>query len=132
MRRGCERFDFGFWICDFGFAIAIDGSSLKQELGDTSLAEGANMLRKMSAVVVLAGLVLGVAGGCGMFGNKEKEERMSMTALPEPVRTAFNRDFPNANVSSVVHETEKDGAIHYELKFTDQSGRKQEVEYDRS
>ena len=29
-------------------------------------------------------------------------------------------------------ETEKDGAIHYEFKFTDQSGRKQEVEYDGS
>ena len=53
-----------------------------------------------------------------------------MTALPSPVQTAFKKDFPNANVSYIGKETEKDGAIHYELKFTDQSGRKQDVEYD--
>ena len=87
------------------------------------------MHRRLIAACILAiGLAL---GGCQIFNkDKAKEERTSMTALPAPVRDAFKRDFPNANVSYIARETEKDGAIHYEFKFTDQSGRKQEVEYD--
>jgi YD repeat-containing protein len=96
-------------------------------------------VQRLAASVVVVGIFGGVLGGCStwnkMWGkgeSNEKEERTSMTALPEPVRTSFNRDYPNANVSDVERETEKDGAIHYEIKFTDQSGRKQEVEYDGS
>ena len=91
----------------------------------------------IAAAVILAG-VLGV-GGCQQWNNMwhkdkdkdaMKEERTSMTALPKPVQDAFKREFPNANVSMINRETEKDGAVHYEFKLTDQSGRKQEVEYD--
>ena len=87
------------------------------------------MHRTSITVVVLAAAL--ALGGCQMFNKeKAKEERTSMTAIPDAVRTAFNKEYPNANVTSVVRETEKDGAIHYEIKFTDQSGRKQEAEYD--
>ena len=89
----------------------------------------------IAAAFILAG-VLGV-GGCQQWNNMwhkdkdaMKEERTSMTALPQPVQDAYKREFPNANVSYITRETEKDGAVHYEFKLTDQSGRKQEVEYD--
>ena len=94
----------------------------------------------MAASAVVAGvLTLGLgsgAGGCQQWnkmwhkGDEEKVERTSMSALPQPVKDAFHRDYPNANLTYVGRETEKDGAIHYEFKFTDQSGRKQDVEYD--
>ena len=91
------------------------------------------------AAGLLALAVVTTTGGCEAWNNmwnKDKDaakmERTSMTALPAPVRDAFNRDFPNANVSYIGRETEKDGAVHYQFKFTDQSGRKQEVEYDGS
>ena len=96
-------------------------------------------MRRASLITsgVLAGMLF--VGGCQQWNNMwhkdkdaVKEDRISMTALPEPVRTAFKHDFPDANVSYIARETEKDGAIHYEFKFTDQSGRKQEVEYDGS
>jgi hypothetical protein len=99
-------------------------------------------MRRSIIVVAMTLLTLGgvaTLGGCEAWNNmwnkdKDKDaakmERTSMTALPAPVRDTFNRDSPNANVSSINRETEKDGAVHYEFKFTDQSGRKQEVEYD--
>ena len=92
-------------------------------------------MRRTSIAAVLAAAL--VAGGCQQWNDMwhkdrdaAKEERMSMTALPEPVRNAFKKEYPDANVSSIVREVEKDGAVHFEIKFTDQSGRKQEVEYD--
>ena len=90
------------------------------------------MRRALIATVLAITLTtLGCQQWNDMWNKKEvKEERMSMTALPEPVRNAFKKEYPDANVQSVVREVEKDGAIHYEIKFTDQSGRQQDVEYD--
>ena len=92
------------------------------------------MRRHLIAMVVL---LAGMSVGCQQWNDlwhkdsdAEKLERTSMTALPQPVQDSFKRDFPNAKVESIARETEKDGAIHYEFKFTDQSGRKQEVEYN--
>ena len=68
---------------------------------------------------LIAPAILSIAllvGGCQQWHKDKdaaKEERTSMTALPSPVRDAFNRDFPNANVSYIARETEKDGAIHW-------------------
>ena len=90
----------------------------------------------IASAVLASTLILGGCQQWNKMWNKDKdaakEDRISMTALPEPVRKSFMRDYPNANVSYIARETEKDGAIHYEFKFTDQSGRKQEVEYDGS
>ena len=90
----------------------------------------------IAVVVVLAGMSVGCEQWNKMWGkdNKDtdvaKEERTSMTALPQPVQDAFKKDFPNATVEKINRETEKDGAVHYEFKFKDQSGREQEVEYN--
>src|SRR5436190_22127119 len=93
-------------------------------------------MNRITLCTVLAfALFAGV--GCQQWNNMwhkdkdaEKVERTSMTAIPQPVQDAFKRDFPNANVSYVGKETKKNGDIHYEFKFADQSGRKQEIEYD--
>jgi YD repeat-containing protein len=91
----------------------------------------------MHRTLIAPSLVLAflLAGGCQQWDKMRgkddaKMERTSMTALPASVRESFERDFPKAVVSNVSKETEKNGAIHYEIKFTDQSGRKQTIEYD--
>jgi len=50
--------------------------------------------------------------------------------VPAAVRDAFNRDHAGMKVHAVKKEVEKDGAVHYEFKYTDANGKNAEAEYD--
>jgi hypothetical protein len=89
---------------------------------------------RKSLVVSLACSAMLAVVGCKNMGHEsgEKEMAISQSQVPAAAMQAFNRDHPNANIMKVKQETTKSGMMHYEFKYTDSNGKKDEAEYDAS
>src|SRR2546421_124739 len=87
---------------------------------------------RKSLVVTLSAAALLALGGCKNMGHESGENEMQIqtTDVPVAAMDAFKRDHPNVNVRVVKKETTKNGMTHYEFKYTDANGKKDEAEYD--
>ena len=82
--------------------------------------------KKITCVIVLG---LAVVAGCRSGGaSEEKHEKISLTALPQPVRAGFEKAYPGVTIREVEKETYPDGTVHYEIGFVGADGKEQDVE----
>ena len=84
------------------------------------------MIRKLfTASLLCAALTL---AGAGCSGSKYAEIKPS--ELPPAVKSGFEKEYPGATIHKVEKETYRDGLVHYEIEFTDKTGKKQEIEFN--
>lgn len=57
------------------------------------------------------------------------EERLAVEALPKSVREAFAAKYPGAKASRAEKEVTAEGAVSYELAFSDARGKKHEATF---
>lgn len=81
-----------------------------------------NRCKSILSIVAAAALTL---AGCATGGKQEHAAR-----LPAEVKAGFDKAYPGATIQEVEKETYKDGTVHWEVKFTDKSGKTQEIELD--
>jgi hypothetical protein len=62
--------------------------------------------------------------------ESKTEKVVTLDQVPDNVKAAYQRDFPNTPAIKIEKETYKDGTVQYEFKYMDKEGKKQEVEYN--
>ena len=76
---------------------------------------------------------LAISVGCKSSGgghDEEKHEEIAVTALPQAVRSGFDKAYPGATIKEVEKETYPDGTIHYEIEYVGADGKEKDVELD--
>ena len=74
---------------------------------------------------------LAITVGCKSSGgghDDEKHEKISESALPQPVRDGFTKAYPGAKIEEVEKETYPDGTVHYEIGYRGADGKEHDVE----
>ncbi len=89
----------------------------------------------MKFCIALLVCVLSLAAGCASSAHRHAGhsgyEEISLDRAPDAVRTAVERDYPNAQVRHVGREFfDDEGTVHFHVILTNAEGKRQSVEYE--